>query len=150
MKWSLGLAAMVAALGVVHAARAEPYVDYTPKKGVWQVIAIAVDPNHIDEYLVGLKTELIPSLDVAKAHGVIDQYRFMVKFNADGHDANVLLLRHYPSLANLDPDRARDEAMEKEVRARLSKADQDKKIANFERYRRFVSDEYWVDVEMNK
>lgn len=150
MKWSLGLAAMLAALGVVHAACAEPYVDYTPKKGAWQVIAIAVDPNHIDEYLVGLKSELIPSLEVAKAHGVIDQYRFMVKFNPDGHDANVLILRHYPSLSNLEPDRARDEAMDKEVLAKLPKADKDKLVAGFEKYRHFVSDEYWVDIEMNK
>lgn len=150
MKWGLGLAATVAALGVVHAACAEPYVDYTPKKGVWQVVAIAVDPNHVDEYLVGLKTELVPSLEAAKAHGVIDQYGFMVKFNSTSPDANVLILRHYPSLSNLDPDRVRDEAMEKEVRAKLQKADQDKKIAEFEKYRRFVSDEYWVDVDLNK
>lgn len=138
----------VAAIGLT--AHAEPYVDYTPHKGVWEVQAIAVDANHIDDYLTGLRKTMAPSLEIDKAHGVIDDYRFMVKFNARGAGANVLILRHFPSLAALEPDKARDQALEKEYYAKISKEEDLKKVAEYEKYRKFVSDEFWVDVDLAK
>lgn len=138
----------VAAIGLT--AHAEPYVDYTPQKGAWEVQAIAVDPNHIDDYLVGLKKTMTPSLEIEKAHGIIDNYGFMVKFNSMGGGANVLILRHFPSLAALDPDKARDQALEKEYYAKISKDEDLKKVAEYEKYRKFVSDEFWVGVDLAK
>ena len=35
---------------------AEPYVDYTPQKGYWSINAVEVDPNHVDDYLTGLRS----------------------------------------------------------------------------------------------
>lgn len=150
MKWVLGLAASVAALGVVQAANAEPYVDYTPKKGVWQVQTMAVDPNHVDEYLTGLRKTMAPVLEIEKAHGIIDKYSFMTKLNANGSGANIMIVLHYPSLAAMEPDKARDQMIEKEIYANLSKEEGEKKVAEYEKYRKFISDEYWVDIEMIK
>jgi hypothetical protein len=150
MKWVLGLAASIAALGVVQAANAEPYVDYAPNKGVWQVQTMAVDPNHVDDYLTGLKKTMVPVLDIEKAHGIIDKYSFLVKFNSNGPGANVMIVVHYPSLANMEPDKARDQMIEKEIYANLPKADSEKKVAEYEKYRKFTSDEYWVDLDMIK
>jgi hypothetical protein len=150
MKWVLGLAASAAALGVFHAANAEPYVDYTPKKGAWEVQTMAVDPNHVDEYLTGLKKTMVPVLEIEKAHGTIDRYSFMVKLNPNGGGANIMIVQHYPSLAAMDPDKARDQMIEKEIYANLPKADEEKKVAEYEKYRKFLSDELWTDVEMGK
>lgn len=138
----------MAAIGLT--AQAEPYVDYTPQKGVWEVQAIAVDPNHLDDYLTGLKRTMTPELEIAKSHGLIDKYGFMVKFNSNGPGANVLVLRHYPSLAAMEPDKARDQMLEKEYYARISKDEGAKKVAEYEKYRKFVSDEFWTDVDMTK
>lgn len=150
MKGIVSIVAVLSALGLASAAFAEPYVDYTAKKGVWEVQTIAVDPNHLDDYLVGLKANLVPGFEVAKQHGVIDQYGFLVKLNPNGADANVMVIQHYPSLAMLDPDKARDKAIEAESYAKVSKADGEKRVKVFETYRKFVSDEYWVDIQMAK
>jgi len=46
----------VAALGLAgHAGAAEIYKDYVPSKAVWNVTMVKVNPNHIDDYLGGLR-----------------------------------------------------------------------------------------------
>jgi hypothetical protein len=42
-------------------ATAKQYVDYTPQKGFWDINAVEVDPNHIDDYLTGLRRSLVPT-----------------------------------------------------------------------------------------
>ena len=146
--------AMMLSVGVMAClsgfASAEPYQDYTPKKGVIEVQMIKVDPNHIDDYLTGLKTNLVPGLEIAKKHGVLDWYAFDVKLNGNGGDANIMIVQHYPSLAVLDPDKARDQAIEKEGYAAVSKATQDKAVAGFDKYRTFVSDDFYGEIEYPK
>jgi hypothetical protein len=139
------------AIGVcaAFAVSAEPYVDYTPLKGGWEVITVKVDPNHVDDYLTGLKKGWVPLEETLKKHGVIDQYMILQKLNS-GAGVNVELIQHYPSLAVLDPDQARDQAIQKEVLARMSKSDTDKMISGFEKYRSFDSDEMWTQVDMSK
>jgi hypothetical protein len=139
-----------AALGVAGVATAEPYQDYTPQKGVLEVQMVKVDPNHIDDYLTGLKATLVPGLEIAKKHGVIDWYAFNVKLNANGGDANVMIVQHYPNTAVLDPDKARDQAIEKESLAVLSKDADAKAVAGYEKYRTFVSDEFYYGIEYPK
>ena len=136
--------------GISGFASAEPYQDYTPQKGVLEVQMIKVDPNHIDDYLTALKTNLVPGFEIAKKHGVIDWYAFNVKLNSGGGDANVMIVQHYPSLAALEPDKARDQAMEKENYAAVSKASTEKAVAGFEKYRTFVSDEFYGTIEYPK
>src|ERR1700733_10365658 len=93
-KIALGI---IAAAFTTSAAGADPYKDYTPEKGVWQVTTVKVDPNHIDDYLVGLKRALIPSMESAKKHGVIDDYFVMVNPNESDDSGNVLIGQHYVS-----------------------------------------------------
>jgi hypothetical protein len=139
-----------AALGVAGVASAEPYQDYTPQKGVVEVQQIKVDPNHIDDYLTGLKTTLVPGLEIAKKHGVIDWYVVNVKLNAQGGDSNVEIVQHYPSSAVFDADKARDQAIEKESYAAVSKEKVDKAVTGFDKYRTFVSDDLYYSIEYPK
>jgi hypothetical protein len=150
MKSILFSLALASSLAVAGLAVAEPYVDYIPKKGVLEIQEIKVDPNHIDDYLVGLKTSWVPGAEIAKKHGVIDYYDIEVKLNANGGSANVKIVQHYPSLAVLDPDKARDQAIEKESYAAVSKEATAKLVTGFEKYRTFVSDEFYTEIEYPK
>jgi hypothetical protein len=143
---ALGVAAGLAMAGAVYA---EPYTDWTPQKGAWHVTTIKVDPNHIDDYLTGLKKEWGPGEELAKKHGIIDQYIILVKLNS-GAGANVQLIEHYPSLAMLEPDKARDQALQKEGEAIVSKDTSVKAVEGFDKYRTFISDEFWTTVEFTK
>ena len=133
----------------VTAAGGEPYVDYTPMKGVWEVQTIKVDPNHIDDYLTGLKKNFIPVLETLKKHGVIDRYLILQKLNSNA-GSNVQIVQHFPNTAVLDPDQARDQAIDREIKARMSKEESDKVIAGYDKYRSFEADEMWTEVDMSK
>lgn len=149
MKTMLYAAAAAATLALAAPAFAEPYDDYTPQKGAWEVQEIHVDPNHIDDYLTGLKHSWYPQQELAKRKGIIDQYMVMVKLNASGRDANVMLAQHYPSMAVLDPDRARDKAIEQEGYAIASKEKQEAAVSGYDKYRTFMSDNIWTVMDMS-
>jgi len=138
------------ALVVALPACAEPWVDWSPQKGVYSVTAVHVDPNHIDDYLTGLKKTWLPGEEYAKKNGMIDSYEIMVNVNAAGTGANVLLIEHLPSFAALDPNKKRDQDMEKAMLAQMPKNQQDTMVAGFEKYRSFVGNELWQPVEFNK
>lgn len=150
MKLVLGAASAVAALSLASLGWAEPYKDYTPQKGAWQVQEIHVDPNHIDDYLVGLKTSLIPGQEIAKKHGLIDNYIVLVRLDAGGDNANVMLVTHFTSLSALEPDKARDQALLRENLAVLSKEKGQALTNGFDKYRTFVRDGFWQVMDMGK
>lgn len=129
---------------------AKQYVDWTPQKGYWDVTAVEVDPNHIDDYLTGLSKSLIPVYETLKRRGLIDEYKFMSRIgHARGHP-NVLLMTHSKTTGVLDADRERDQAVEAEINAAFSEAQQDAAVAGYEKYRTFVGNSQWVDIKMGK
>ena len=150
MKIIVGTACAVAAIALASAAWSEPYKDYTPQKGAWQVQEIHVDPNHIDDYLVGLKTSLIPGQEIAKKHGLIDSYLVLVRMDSGGNGANVMLVTHFTSLNALEPDKARDQAILQENLAVLSKEKGLALTNGFDKYRTFVSDDFYSGIDYPK
>ena len=145
------LTAAAASLSLASvAARAEPYVDYTPAKGLWHIQTIKVDPNHIDDYIVGLKKTWLPGEQIAKKHGLIDQYSIQIKLNSADGRGNVVLIEHIPDIALMEPNQARDQGIEKEVYAAMPKSDMDTKVKGFEAYRTFVGDDYYSEVTFPK
>ena len=131
-------------------AAAKQYVDYTPQKGYWDINAVEVDPNHIDDYLTGLSKSLVPVFETLKRRGVIDEYKFMNRVGYVKGSPNVLILTHSKSLGVIDPDRDRDLAIESEINAAFSEAQQDAAVAGYEKYRTFVDNAQWIDVKMGK
>lgn len=131
-------------------ALAEPYVDYTPLKGVWHVTRVKVEPNRVDDYVTGLKKLWAPGEEVAKKHGLIDSYAIRIKINPADGQANVLLIEHIPNMAMMEVDQARDQAIQKEVLALTPKTQADAKVKEFDGYRTFVGDDYWTDIEFTK
>ena len=144
------LSAGAFALAMTLPAAADPWVDWSPKTGVISVTAVHVDPNHIDDYLKGLKSVWVPGEELAKKHGVIDQYFVMVKVNAADGNANVILGQHYTSFAQMDPDKKRDMAMQKEGEAIMSQDAQKAAVAGFDKYRSFVGEDLWVPMDFTK
>ena len=149
MKLLLTTLALGAGLTLAAAASAEPWVDWSPTKGITEATTIKVEPHHIDDYLTGLSKTWVPAMEEAKKQGVIDGYRVMVKVAADG-GPNVILLMHYPSGASLDPDKARDDAMKAAMLAKMSKEQGEKMVSGYDQYRTFVSDELWSGVDFPK
>jgi hypothetical protein len=143
---ALGAATLVAA----SSASAKPYVEYTPQKGYWQITAIDVDPNHIDDYLVGLRQSQMSAFEILKKRGLIDDYKFLVRNTYTKGLPNVLIMTHSSSLGLLDADKARDQAVTKEIEAVFSEAQGDAAVAGYEKYRSFVDDAQWTENVMNK
>jgi hypothetical protein len=131
-------------------ATAKQYVDYTPQKGYWDVNAVEVDPNHVDDYLTGLSKSLIPTYETLKKRGLIDDYKFMVRSGYVKGSPNVLLMTHSKSYGVLDADQARDQAIDKEIEAMFTKEQNDAAIAGYEKYRTFIDNAQWTDIKMGK
>lgn len=140
--------AAFAILATGSAALAEQYIDYTPQKGVWEINAIEVDPNHVDEYLAGLRRSQIPGFEIMKAHGIIDDYRFLVRNGGGKGTPNLLIETHFTSYAMLDPDKARDQMIEREIYAKFSEKDGKVAVAGYEKYRQFLDDGLWNEVKI--
>ena len=150
MKRFVCAALAAGALALAGSAMAEPYQDYTPAKGAWQITEVHVDPSHIDDYLTGLRTSWAPGEEIAKKHGLIDDYIVMVRVDPAGTSANVLLAQHFTSLAALEPDKARDQAIESESYAALPKTKGEEMVAGFEKYRTFVGDGFYQVMDFAK
>jgi hypothetical protein len=131
-------------------ATAKQYVDYTPQKGYWDINAVEVDPNHIDEYLTGLRASLVTAFDALKRNGVIDDYKFMVRTGYVKGSPNVLIMTHSPSYGVIDPNKERDQKIDREIEAVFSKAQNDAAVAGYEKYRTFIDNGQWTDIVMNK
>lgn len=132
------------------AAGAKEYVDYSYGKGIWTVNMIEVDPNHIDDYLTGLKQSEIPAFEIMKKHGIIDDYAFAVRNGYTKGTANVSIQVHYVSADGLMPNQARDQMIEKEIFASFSEDAGKAAVAGYEKYRQFLDDATWIDIKFNK
>ena len=122
MRALIGACAVAGLLTVAGAvAVADQWVDYTPTKGVWSKTLVHVEPSRIDDYLVALKKTWVPAEEMAKKHGLIDNYIVQAAVNSDTSGPNVLLGEHYVSMAVLDPNKERDLAMRVEFERMMPK-----------------------------
>ena len=150
MSRTTSVVAIAAACLIGTVAIAKQYKDYTPQKGLWEINAIEVDPNHVDDYLTGLRKSQVPGFEVMKAHGIIDSYKFLVRNGYNKGAPSVLIMTHLTSAAMLEPDQARDQMIEKEIYAKFSEADGKIAVMGYEKYRQFIDDGMWSEVEMVK
>ena len=146
----LGAFSAVAVACMSPAAAAEPYTDYTPHKGYWTINAVEVDPNHVDDYLTGLRSSQVSAFEVLKRRGLIDDYKFMVRTGYVKGSPNVLIMTHVPSTSLDDPDQARDQAVEKEIYSVFSKQKGDEAVRGYEKYRTFIDNGNWQTMTMSK
>ena len=138
--------ALSACLVTATAASAAPYTDYIPKKSSFEITVVAVDPTRLDDYLTALRAQAIPCWEAMKKAGVIDDYGIAQKLTPDAKGGNVLLWLHHPSLTTMEPDQQRDQEIDKVCDTDASK----KKRESFNDYRKFQSNDIWMEVEYPK
>jgi len=146
----LGAAGALAVACVSIPAVAEPYVDYTPQKGYWTITAVEVDPNHVDDYLTGLRSSQMSAFNVLMRRGLIDDYRFLARTGYVKGSPNVLIMTHTPSSALDDPNQARDQAVEQEIYSAFSKEKGEAAVRGYEKYRTFIDTGNWQVMTMAK
>ena len=146
----LGAACALVLGSVSTVALAEAYVDYTPQKGHWTINAIEVDPNHVDDYLTGLKTSQVTAFEVLKKRGLIDDWKFLVRKGYMKGAPTVLIMTHVPNDGLDDPDQARDQAIDKEIYAIVSKEKDEAMVKGYEKYRTFIDNGDWKVMDMKK
>ena len=150
MRKSLLACTMALTLGLGAPAVGEPWVDWQPTQGFWAMRVIKVDPNKIDDYLVGLKEGWVPGQEIARKNGLIDDYKIMVNTARASSMANVVLMTHFPSAAALEPNKERDMKIRKEELSAVPKQRQDELVAGYDKMRTFVDDGIWQEVKIIK
>ncbi|WP_298674404.1 hypothetical protein [uncultured Sphingomonas sp.] len=148
-KSSYLLAGIAGAL-CVTAATAKQWVDYSPAKGFWEINAIECDPNHVDDYLTGLRRTQAPVFEALKRRGLIDDYKFLTRNGYVKNSPSVVIMAHFTSADAMEPNKARDEAIEKEITAGMSEADAKAAVSGYEKYRTFIDDATYQEVRFAK
>lgn len=146
----LSALAVATTLVLAGTAHAKEYVDYGYGKGIWEITQVEVDPNHVDDYLSGLKQSEVPGFDIMKKHGIIDDYSFSVKNGYTKGMPNVVIAVHFVNAEGLMPDQARDQMLDKEINATMSEQAGKAAIAGYEKYRTFIDTSTWMDVTFKK
>jgi hypothetical protein len=129
--------AALAAFGFVTSAQAELYKDYAPSKAVWNLAMVKVQPNKIDDYLMGLKQSWINGCEINKKQGVLEDCFIYVSENDAAGPFNVLLVQKYVSGAMREPDEARYKAYMEEFRKKLAEDTQEKLVEGYNEFRTF-------------
>ena len=136
MRFGATLAAL-AAFGFVTSAQAEIYKDYAPSKAVWNLTMVKVQPNKIDDYLMGLKQSWMAGCEVNKKQGVLEDCFIYVSENDAAGPFNVLLVQKYVSGAMREPDEARYRKYMEEFRKKIAEDTQNKLVEGYNEFRTF-------------
>lgn len=139
------LALPAAELALPSAAGAEEWKDYTPRKTAIRVTMLEVDPNHIDDYVTGLKKTWVPCMEALKRHGVIDDYGVTTNINYEA-SPNVMIWSHLTGLAAMEPNKERDQAIDKECAA----GEDGKLLQNYTSWRKFLSSDTFQELDFTK
>ena len=111
---SIAAAAALLLLATVARADLEPWKDYTISDQVWTVTTIKVDSNMGDAYLEGLKNTWVPTMELSKKLGQIEDYFIYRSELPESGDFNLLLVVRFADSEALAPNRERYEAFMKE------------------------------------
>ena len=121
--------------GSVNAA--EIWKDYAPSKAVWNVTMVNVDPNHIEDYLGGLRQSWVTGCAAGKAAGTLEDCFIYVSETAAAGPFNVMLVQKFPSSAAAEPNAESYTKMMAEVRKNLAEAKEDEIVKGYEEFRTF-------------
>jgi hypothetical protein len=110
----LTIAAGALAAAAVALADLTPWKDYTIGESILYVTTVRVEPNMADLYLEGLKNTWVPTMEVAKKLGQIEEYRIYASSTPQSGDFNLMLTVRYKNAAALAPNKERFEAFTKE------------------------------------
>jgi hypothetical protein len=117
----VGVVAAALAAGAVALADLTPWKDYTISDSIQYITTVKVEPNMEDVYLEGLKSTWVPTMEVAKKLGQIEDYRIYASSTPQSGDFNLMLVVKYKNAAAAAPNKERFEAFMKEFGEARSK-----------------------------
>ena len=85
-----------------------------------------------------------------KKRGMIDDYKYLVRNGYGKNSPTVIIMTHFTSLSALEPNRAREEAIEKEILATLPEEEGKAAVAGYEKYRTFLDTAYFTEVTFKR
>jgi len=100
--------------------------------------------------VTGLRRSQFSAFEVLRRHGLIDNYKLVVRDGYVKGSPNVLIMTHSASTASLDADKARDQQVDQEMLSAFSKEQGKAAVAGYEKYRTFIDDAIWTDMIMAK
>jgi len=111
---SLILAALLACVSLTANAQLTPWQDYELSDEVYSVTTVKVDSNFGDDYLEGLANTWVPSTEIAKKLGHLQDYWIYRSDLPASGDFNLLLVVKFANSSDLAPNKARYDAFMKE------------------------------------
>jgi len=140
--------AAVAAFGLAaNANSAEIFKDYVPSKAVWNVTMVKVDPNHIDDYLGGLRQSWMTGCAAGKKAGTLEDCSIFVSETAAGGPFNVMLVTKFTSAAMQEPNEESYNKVMAETRKTLAEAKEKELVKGYEEYRTFFDEANFRRIE---
>ena len=135
------LLAALAALGLAgNAQAAEMFKDYVPSKAVWNVTMVKVNPNHIDDYLGGLRQSWMAGCEAGKKAGTLEDCSIFVSETTAGGPFNVMLVQKFTTAAMMEPNQESYNKVMAEVRKTLAEAKEKELVKGYEEYRTFFGE----------
>ena len=131
--------------GSVNAA--EIWKDYAPSKAVWNVTMVNVDPNHIEDYLGGLRQSWVTGCAAGKAAGTLEDCFIYVSETAAAGPFNVMLVTKFTSAAMMEPSQESYNKVMSEVRKSLAEAKEKELVKGYDEYRTFFGEMNFRRVE---
>ena len=137
----MSLLAAVAVIGVSATAQStEIYKDYVPSKAVWNVTMVQVNPNHIDDYLGGLRQSWMNGCSAGKKAGTLEDCFIYVSETTAAGPFNVMLVQKFTSAAMMEPNEESYNKVMAEVRKNLAEAKEKELVKGYEEYRTFFGE----------
>jgi hypothetical protein len=134
------LALALATLGLAGTASAEIWKDYEPSKAIWNVTMVKVDPNNIDDYLMGLKQSWATTCNAGKAAGAVEDCFIYVSETDASSPFNVMLVQKFTDAAMREPSAEKYAKVMDAVRKTISEAKADELVKGYNEYRTFVGE----------
>jgi hypothetical protein len=133
--------AAAAALGLAGNANAtEIFKDYVPSKAVWNVTMVKVNPNHVDDYLGGLRQSWMNGCAAGKKAGTLEDCFIYVSETTAAGPFNVMLVQKFTSAAMMEPNEESYNKVMAEVRKNLAEAKEKELVKGYDEYRTFFGE----------
>jgi hypothetical protein len=118
----------------------EVFTDYTPSTEVWNVTMVKVNPNHIDDYLGGLRQSWMNGCAAGKKAGTLEDCYIYVSETTAAGPFNVMLVQKFTSAAMMEPNEESYNKVMAEVRKNLAEAKEKELVKGYEEYRTFFGE----------
>jgi hypothetical protein len=149
MRLSIAATAAAIAIAFVMPTRsAEIFKDFVPSKEVYDVTFVHVNPNRLADYLAGIKQTWWGGCQAQKKQGSVLDCAIYASSTMANRDFNMILVIKRASAAMSDPDEARYNAVQAELRKQLAEDKEKKLVSGYEEMRTFFGQQEFRQITL--